>query len=493
MVVWNAKTRESNFAFDAGGPVRSICFSPDGVHLACGVDKGRIHVFNLSEDPTLAPPNNVQPRFHAVVTSDLKANVTVVSFSPDGNLLAAGDGVGNLELFKTKPGGPKNRTYRKRSKCVGHASGVLHIDWSVCSGIVKSSSTSYEVLCHAAPSGVRLTREPRFSVDARETSLTKGRDERGAWHTWCTPLGFELMGLWRDGMDGTSINGAWRFGDGKHVVSCDDDGTLRVLNFPAATAKAPFLANKAHSKNVAAAVGSWCDQLVVSVGGRDCCVMQWKVVSSKGKQAGSAAKLNGLFELSGMNGKHGGAHELEGFDRSMLERGIVNIKTLDHATADMLRVGKVQVEQSDDDESSSDDGDDGIWNAERTRDVAEVDDVYDDLFNDVTYVVPAQGVNKQVRTAHFALQMQQPGAPKSKLWATREEVAERRAVLEHELRKLGRDRPANAIHETKAGERAEWAPAASVGDAAVPPPPVETKKKPQTASAQTQADEDDDE
>ena len=493
MVVWNAKTRESNFAFDAGGPVRSICFSPDGVHLACGVDKGRIHVFNLSEDPTLAPPNNVQPRFHAVVTSDLKTNVTVVSFSPDGNLLAAGDGVGNLELFKTKPGGPKNRTYRKRSKCVGHASGVLHIDWSVCSGIVKSSSTSYEVLCHAAPSGVRLTREPRFSVDARETSLTKGRNERGAWHTWCTPLGFELMGLWRDGMDGTSINGAWRFGDGKHVVSCDDDGTLRVLNFPAATAKAPFLANKAHSRNVAAAVGSWCDQLVVSVGGRDCCVMQWKVVSSKGKQAGSAAKLNGLFELSGMNGKHGGAHELEGFDRSMLERGIVNIKTLDHATADMLRVGKVQVEQSDDDESSSDDGDDGIWNAERTRDVAEVDDVYDDLFNDVTYVVPEQGVNKQVRTAHFALQMQQPGAPKSKLWATREEVAERRAVLEHELRKLGRDRPANAIHETKAGERAEWAPAASVGDAAVPPPPVETKKKPQTASAQTQADEDDDE
>ena len=98
-----------------------------------------------------------------------------------------------------------------------------------------------------------------------------------------------------------------------------------------------------------------------------------------------------------------------------------------------------------------------------------------------------------MRTAHFALQMQQPGAPKSKLWATREEVAERRAVLEHELRKLGRDRPANAIHETKAGERAEWAPAASVGDAAVPPPPVETKKKPQTASAQTQADEDDDE
>ena len=42
-------------------------------------------------------------------------------------------------------------------------------------------------------------------------------------------------------------------------------------------------------------------------------------------------------------------------------------------------------------------------------------------YTPLDYVVPEQGVNKQVRTAHFALQMQQPGKPKSKLWATREE------------------------------------------------------------------------
>ena len=34
-----------------------------------------------------------------------------------------------------------------------------------------------------------------------------------------------------------------------------------------------------------------------SVGGRDCCVMQWRVVSARGVPSGSAAKLNGLFEL----------------------------------------------------------------------------------------------------------------------------------------------------------------------------------------------------
>ena len=165
----------------------------------------------------------------------------------------------------------------------------------------------------------------------------------------------------------------------------------------------------------------------------------------------------------------------------------MNIKTLDAETAERALAGKVQIEQSDDDDESSDDGDDGIWNTERNRDVAEVDDVFDDMFNDIDYVVPEQGVNKQVRTAHFALAMQQPGAPKSKLWATREEVAERRRVLEHELRKLGRSRNANDLSSTKAADRTEWAPAASVGDAVIPPVPLE-KKKPKMASAGAQTE-----
>ena len=486
ITVWNAKTKTGTFAFDAGGPVRSMSFSPDGNHLACGVDCGRIHVFSLSEDPTLALPNNIQPRFHASVISELKTNVTAVSYSPDGALLAAGDGVGNLELFKTTPGGPKNRTYRRRAKCAGHASGVLHIDWSECNTIVRSSSTSYEVLCHAAPSGSRITKEPRFSVDVRETVTNKGTgNELGGWHTWSTPLGFELMGIWAEGMDGTDINGVWRLGNGKYVVSCDDSGRLRVLNFPCAGYRAPSIGNKAHTAHVSAAVGSWCDTMVTSVGARDCAVMQWKVVNARGGQAGSSAKLNGLFELGGLG--NGSSNDVEGFDRSLLEEGIVNIKTLDAETAERALAGKVQIEQSDDDDESSDDGDDGIWNTERNRDVAEVDDVFDDMFNDIDYVVPEQGVNKQVRTAHFALAMQQPGAPKSKLWATREEVAERRRVLEHELRKLGRSRNANDLSSTKAADRTEWAPAASVGDAVIPPVPLE-KKKPKMASAGAQTE-----
>jgi microtubule-associated protein-like 1/2 len=165
----------------------------------------------------------------------------------------------------------------------------------------------------------------------------------------------------------------------------------------------------------------------------------------------------------------------------------VNVKTLDADTAALARAGEVQVEASDS-ETSSDGGDDGIWAAERERDVAEVDDVYDDMLNDIDYVVPEQGVNKQVRTAHFALQMQQPGKPKSKLWATREEVAERRRLLETELRSLGRGAASAAVGGAAARDRAEWAPAASVGDASMPPPPPAGKKTEAAAAQMEDAD-----
>ena len=342
VVIWNAETRESVVSFDAGGAVRSLAFSPDGNHLAAGLDRGQLSVFSVTQDPTLAPPNNVQPRFHAAVAGELRAAVTAVSYSPDGRVLAAGDGLGNLELYRCRASGANRRTYRRRAKCVGHCSAVLHVDWSADSRVARSSSTSYEILHHASPTGARLTRHPRYGVRARESAAlarVAGRDEddatgetfgagsdgRGGWHTWTSPLGFELMGVWPKGADGTDINEVWRTSNGKHVFSADDSGHVRVLNFPCAVSRAPSLSHKAHSSHVTAARGSWCDRWVASSGGRDCCVMQWRVVPSK-----TPATVVNLFDLTLEDGRDVG---VAGFDRSRLDEGVVEVRTLDAQTA----------------------------------------------------------------------------------------------------------------------------------------------------------------
>ena len=124
----------------------------------------------------------------------------------------------------------------------------------------------------------------------------------------------------------------------------------------------------------------------------------------------------------------------------------------------------------DSDEESSDGDDDGIWNQAREYDVAEVDDVYDDMMNDIDIVVPEQAVNKNVRIANYALKLQKPGKIKTKLWETREEVAERRRILEHELRNLGRDRASKAVAAAPARDRAEWQPAPSARGGPHPAP-----------------------
>ena len=174
-------------------------------------------------------------------------------------------------------------------------------------------------------------------------------------------------------------------------------------------------------------------------------MLQWRVVPSK-----TPATVVNLFDLTLEDGRDVG---VAGFDRSRLDEGVVEVRTLDAQTAAAARAGNVVVEDSD--EESSDGDDDGIWNQAREYDVAEVDDVYDDMMNDIDIVVPEQAVNKNVRIANYALKLQKPGKIKTKLWETREEVAERRRILEHELRNLGRDRASKAVAAAPARDRAE--------------------------------------
>ena len=111
-------------------------------------------------------------------------------------------------------------------------------------------------------------------------------------------------------------------------------------------------------------------------------------------------------------------------------------------------------------------------------DVARVDDVYDDMMRDIDVVVPEQAVNKNVRIARYALRLQKPGEPKTKLWTTREEVAERRRKLENELRGLGRGARRGASRGKRRGS-AEWQPAASANAGERPPdrPPPEAPEE----------------
>ena len=130
---------------------------------------------------------------------------------------------------------------------------------------------------------------------------------------------------------------------------------------------------------------------------------------------------------------------------------------------------KAKVKKVSSKESSEDDGDDGIWNAKREDDIVEMDEPLD-LLADADAVVPVCKLKSDANVAKYAAEFVKREPATSKMWATREEVAERRRRLETELRKLGKERQATAIGGGPAAGRMEWnAPNVRGGEVPVQP------------------------
>ena len=145
-----------------------------------------------------------------------------------------------------------------------------------------------------------------------------------AWATWTCVLGFPVMGIWRlgQGTDGTDVNAVSRSypsspgltnfleGMGQVLVTGSDDGMVRLFNYPCVVEGAPCRRAAAgrvgihgrkrcadvehtrvchrhrrelrgHAAHVANVRVSPDNALVVSVGGRDRAVMQWRVLRAE--------------------------------------------------------------------------------------------------------------------------------------------------------------------------------------------------------------------
>ena len=97
------------------------------------------------------------------------------------------------------------------------------------------------------------------------------------WDSWTCQLGFGVMGIWSDNMDGTDINAVHRSSRGGHIVAADDNGQVRMLNFPCVIDKAPAGVYGGHCSHVPNVMWLADDRRVCSVGGHDRTLFQWRI------------------------------------------------------------------------------------------------------------------------------------------------------------------------------------------------------------------------
>ncbi|KAM6203122.1 echinoderm microtubule-associated protein-like 1 isoform 6-T6 [Rhynchocyon petersi] len=242
-------TLTGDFAPITQDPAQSSGFHPSGSVVAVGTLTGRWFVFDAETKDLVT------------VHTDGNEQLSVMRYSPDGNFLAIGSHDNSIYIYGVSDSG---RKYTRIGRCSGHSSFITHLDWSVNSQFLVSNSGDYEIL-YWVPSACKQV----VSVEAT-------RDIEWTTHT-CT-LGFHVFGVWPEGSDGTDINAVCRANEKKLLSTGDDFGKVHLFSYPCSQFRAPSHVYSGHSSHVTNVDFLHSDSHLISTGGKDTSIMQWRVI-----------------------------------------------------------------------------------------------------------------------------------------------------------------------------------------------------------------------
>ncbi|CAL8297732.1 unnamed protein product [Merluccius merluccius] len=225
-------------------------FHPSGAVVAIGTRSGKWYVLDAETTDLVA------------IHTDGNEQLSVMRFSVDGALLAVGSHDNFIYLYTVAD---KGRKYTRYGKCTGHSSYITHLDWSPDNNFIMSNSGDYEILYWDVPNGCKLI---------RNRSECKDID----WATYTCVLGFHVFGVWPEGSDGTDINALIRSHSRKVIALADDFCKVHLFAYPCSRAKAPSYKYSAHSSHVTNVSFLHNDSHLVSTGGKDTSIMQWRLV-----------------------------------------------------------------------------------------------------------------------------------------------------------------------------------------------------------------------
>eukprot|EP01060_Flectonema_neradi_P016544 TRINITY_DN2316_c4_g1_i1.p1 TRINITY_DN2316_c4_g1~~TRINITY_DN2316_c4_g1_i1.p1 ORF type:complete len:741 (+),score=123.79 TRINITY_DN2316_c4_g1_i1:543-2765(+) len=261
--VWDVNTREcihcsqigvvTSKKDTIGGPARSMCWSPDGKWIAVGFLQGSFAMINAD---TFIEEYRIKPR---------KRRVQTMRFSSCSKYLAIGGADQVVDIYSTSE-------FTKVCECKGNTSVVLSIDWSTDSQYIQTSSQDYNLLYFKVPSGEAATAE-----EVRDQS----------WNTMTSFLGWDVQGVWPKGSDGSDINAITRSHNGNLLAVTDEYGYVRILNYPCIGSgldesgnlpRRPHCIVGSGQRSVTNAAWSQDDQVLLTTGGEDLTIFQWKVI-----------------------------------------------------------------------------------------------------------------------------------------------------------------------------------------------------------------------
>ncbi|NXW92160.1 EMAL1 protein, partial [Alopecoenas beccarii] len=249
ITLWDATTHRPIWNKIIEDPAQSSGFHPSAAVVAVGTLTGRWFVFDTETKDLVT------------VHTDGNEQLSVMRYSPDGNFLAIGSHDNCIYIYGVSENG---RKYTRIGKCSGHSSFITHLDWSVNSQYLVSNSGDYEIL-YWIPSACKQV-----------VSVETTRDIE--WDTYTCTLGFHVFGVWPEGSDGTDINAVCRSHGRKLLSTGDDFGKVHLFSYPCSQFRAPSHVYGGHSSHVTNVDFLCEDTHLISTGGKDTSIMQWRVI-----------------------------------------------------------------------------------------------------------------------------------------------------------------------------------------------------------------------
>lgn len=181
--------------------------------------------------------------------------IECIAYSPDGSKLAVGSHDNNIYVYDAA-------SHSLLGTCDKHNSFIVSVDWSEDGSYLRSVCGAHELLFFNAET---YKQDPDGASNTVET----------VWHTSSAKYGWLVSGIFPAGTDGTHINHVDFTTDGKHIVTADDYGLVNVWRNPARKGATP-LSLRGHSEHVVRTYFTRGDKYIISIGGFDKTIMQWK-------------------------------------------------------------------------------------------------------------------------------------------------------------------------------------------------------------------------
>uniref|UniRef100_A0A673XFV8 EMAP like 5 n=1 Tax=Salmo trutta TaxID=8032 RepID=A0A673XFV8_SALTR len=197
---------------------------------------------------------------------DRKEAIHELKYSPDGAHLAVGSNDNSVDIYSVV------QRYKKVGECIGSTSFITHMDWSTDSKYLQTNDGNGKRLFYRMPSGKEVT-------NREELKLVQ-------WSSWTCVLGPEVNGIWPKYSEINDINSVDANFNNQVLVTADDYGLVKLLRYPCVRKGAKFKKYLGHSAHITNARWSHDYQWVITIGGADHSVFQWKFVTDrKSKEA----------------------------------------------------------------------------------------------------------------------------------------------------------------------------------------------------------------